>query len=358
MLRDILEQPESLKQVLEHQFGRGAHVLEQAADTIRSVPTIIVTGMGASLYGAMPLAYQLNSIGRACQVIEAGELLHFGGDLPRGALVIIVSRSGETVEAVNLLPKLRAARAHVIAVTNDRTSTLAREADLALFVNSRADEAVAVQSYTGTAMLSLLLAAEVMGREVREQADAAVETCKTMLDGEQDQDWNEFLGGANVVYLLGRGPSLASVHEGALLFNETAKLPSVAMAAGNFRHGPVEVVDADFRAVLFRSEPATEHLDGALRRVDRACGRPSENGLQRAGILLTAGRGHTRAVRSIPCGPPAWRNARKVPLRIARDYQRDGLQGRWRVTGALSPSISAAPAPRWHSLRVMLTLKA
>ena len=183
MLRDILDQPESLKQVLDHQFGRGAHVLEQAADTIRSVPTIIVTGMGASLYGAMPLAYQLNSIGRACQVVEAGELLHFGGDLPRGALVIIVSRSGETVEAVNLLPKLTAARAHVIAVTNDRTSRLAREADLALCVNSRADEAVAIQSYTGTAMLSLLLAAEVMGREVREQADAAVETCKTTLEG-------------------------------------------------------------------------------------------------------------------------------------------------------------------------------
>ncbi len=107
MMRDIRDQPESLKQVLDHQFGRGAHALEQAADTIRSVPTIIVTGMGASLYGAMPLAYQLNSIGRACQVVEAGELLHFGGDLPRGALVIIVSRSGETVEAVNLLPKPR-----------------------------------------------------------------------------------------------------------------------------------------------------------------------------------------------------------------------------------------------------------
>ncbi len=81
---------------------------------------------------------------------------------------------------------------------------------------------------------------------------------------EQDQEWNEFLDRAKVVYLLGRGSSLASVYEGALLFNETAKLPSVAMAAGGFRHGPVEVVDADFRAVLFRSEPATEHLDGAL----------------------------------------------------------------------------------------------
>src|SRR5439155_25982369 len=82
MMRDILDQPHSLKQVLDHQFGPGAHALEQAADTIRSVPTIIVSGMGASLYGAMPLAYQLNSIGRACQVVGAGELLHFGGDLP------------------------------------------------------------------------------------------------------------------------------------------------------------------------------------------------------------------------------------------------------------------------------------
>jgi glucosamine--fructose-6-phosphate aminotransferase (isomerizing) len=108
-------------------------------------------------------------------------------------------------------------------------------------------------------MATLLLAAAVAGDDRREEALAAIEAVRQTTVGGA-----EFLDGARVVYVLGRGPSLASAHEGALLFNETAKLPSVGMPCGGFRHGPVEVVDQDFRAFVFASQPQTRDLDLAL----------------------------------------------------------------------------------------------
>ena len=66
------------------------------------------------------------------------------------------------------------------------------------------------------------------------------------------------------LYLLGRGPSLASVHEGALLLHETAKTAAVGMSSGQFRHGPAEILSGDFRAVVFGTPPITQSLDRSL----------------------------------------------------------------------------------------------
>src|SRR5205823_4085087 len=66
------------------------------------------------------------------------------------------------------------------------------------------------------------------------------------------------------LYLLGRGPSLASVTAGALLMHEVAKMPVVGMSSPQFRHGPVEVVDEDFHAIVFTSQKQTAELDSAL----------------------------------------------------------------------------------------------
>ena len=66
------------------------------------------------------------------------------------------------------------------------------------------------------------------------------------------------------LYLLGRGPALASVYEGALLLHETAKTAAVGMSSGQFRHGPAEILSSDFRAVVFGSPPITRSLDRTL----------------------------------------------------------------------------------------------
>lgn len=248
LLEDIRNQPGSLRSVLRYQMGEGRAALETAAVAVKQAERLIVTGMGASLFAAMPLAYELLN----CWIVETSDLLHFRSEMCREATVLVVSRSGESVEAVKLLPVLKRLRAKVIGITNGPSSTLARESDYCVLVNSRHDEMVALQSYTGSMLALLLLASP------DDEAETAIAQVQEMIaECEKADPWPL----ERTVYVLGRGPSLASAHEGALLFHETAKFPAISMEAGSFRHGPMEVVDADFRAILFASQPATRDLD-------------------------------------------------------------------------------------------------
>jgi glucosamine--fructose-6-phosphate aminotransferase (isomerizing) len=158
-----------------------------------------------------------------------------------------------------------------------RGTRLDREADHAIFINSASDRMVAVQTYTGTMAVLLLLAAAVVEEpESRWRATIQAATAALALAIEnavaESEDWNEFLKGAEVVHLLGRGPSLASVREGALLFNESARMPSAGMSAALFRHGPVEIVDQAFRGIVFASQTATREIDLALANDLKALG--------------------------------------------------------------------------------------
>src|SRR5690348_11169262 len=81
-------------------------------------PTVVFTGMGASLYAAYPAQAYLTEQGVRALVWETAELLHhhlkvLGPD----TLLVVVSQSGETVEIVELLKNLPA-KARVLAVTN------------------------------------------------------------------------------------------------------------------------------------------------------------------------------------------------------------------------------------------------
>ena len=100
-----------------------------------------------------------------------------------------------------------------------------------------------------------------------EALDVLVEECVSA-----SETWRDFFQPARAIYLLGRGASIASALEGALLFHETAKTPAVSMAAAHFRHGPVEVVNGEFRGVVFASQAQAADLDEALARDLRQLG--------------------------------------------------------------------------------------
>lgn len=270
LLEDIRHQPRSLQAVLDHHNFSGRAGMVQVASQVRTAASVIITGMGASLNAATPFYYSLAVAGIRASLIETAELLHYQQAMCRGALVVIVSRSGESVEAVKLQHALRAANATVVAVTNDAASELARGAASHLLIGSLSDEIVAIQSYTGTVLALQLLAAEILG--CFHAVAGAVFTANSQLPEwidwyeRESLSWQSFLQAGVPVYALGRGASVASAQETALLFGETAKLPALAMPAATFRHGPVEVVDSRFRAILFASAGRTRDLNLALAR--------------------------------------------------------------------------------------------
>jgi glucosamine--fructose-6-phosphate aminotransferase (isomerizing) len=208
--------------------------------------------MGASLFAAIPLQYRLAEMGLRSTLVDSAELLHYQRPLCRDAVVVLVSRSGDSAEVVALLDEL--GDADTVGVTSVETGALARRARRVVIVRHDDDEMVAIQSYTGTVAALLMLGGVNLDGAV-ERMHAAVEAAF---------NWREFLEGAAVVHLMGRGPSCASCAEGALLFHETAKLPAVAAPAGLFRHGSIEIVDPSFRGILFAPPGRTRALNEAL----------------------------------------------------------------------------------------------
>jgi glucosamine--fructose-6-phosphate aminotransferase (isomerizing) len=265
LLSDIRGQADSIRGVIERHFAGG---LERPADALRSARHVILTGMGSSLYACFPAAHLLIEKGIQASVVDAAELLYYQmGLCGPGCTVVMVSRSGETIEVVKLLRAIQASGARTVGVTNEPDSTLAREPELSIVVGSQKDQLVAIQSYTGTVATLAMVAFTAGGSSASETRDLTAPLAQAVHDTVVPLVETMPLSGietARAVYLLGRGSSLGSVREGALLFNEAARTPSVALTAAEFRHGPVEVVDDGFFGFVFASQPATAALDRRL----------------------------------------------------------------------------------------------
>ena len=267
LVQDIKAQADSLARVLQQQHEQGASAILRAASLIRSRNRVLITGIGASMFASIPLQYFLCACGIDAVLIEAGELFHYLHHTYRDAVVIIVSRSGESVEIARVLTDMKA-RQPIIGVTNEPASLLAREADISLHIGSLPDEMVAIQTYTGT-----LVTLHILGAAVNNDQDAAKDTVESSLPSfaglveaslENLNRWDRFLEIGSPVHLLARAPSYGSALEGALLFNEIAKHTAVGMPSASFLHGPVELVDNHFRGLIFAPDGWTRHLNLAL----------------------------------------------------------------------------------------------
>jgi glucosamine--fructose-6-phosphate aminotransferase (isomerizing) len=269
LVENIIGQGTSLPAAARYQFGEGAAALERAAGLVRAATQVVLSGMGASQFGSVALGCSLAGRGIPATVIEASELLYYNfPSAGAGTCAILVSRSGESVEVVKLLPILRAQGCAVIGVTNEPESILARSADESLLLQSPPDQMVAIQSFTATALVLSLLGAAVFGEFDRARAELEpafgplprwIETTLAV-----SERWRGFLDPATPLYFLGRGPSLATVREAVLLMHETAKMAAVGMSSAEFRHGPVEAIGPQFRAVIFGTARPTAALDLAL----------------------------------------------------------------------------------------------
>jgi glutamine---fructose-6-phosphate transaminase (isomerizing) len=270
MLDSILGQPASHRSLLALHRGNQHATLRACAEKIRTAQgRVIFTGMGGSLFATPPAVSRLIGQGYPVEAAESAEMLHYGSaSLRAGDVGIVISRSGGSIEPVLLAEKMRQAGMTVIAVTNVPGSRLEELADITLPIGAQADKLIAVQTYTGTVLTLLLLAEEVLGgqsAQLSESCEAALPALAEHIDEclRQSDHWQDLLIGAPL-YLLGRGPALGAVHEGALLLHETAKTVAVGMSSGQFRHGPAEILSSDFRAVVFGTPPVTRALDRSL----------------------------------------------------------------------------------------------
>ena len=107
---------------------------ETAVDVIlKSKGKVVVTGVGKSGHIGKKIAASLSSTGTPSFFVHSTEGVH--GDLgmiQEEDIVIMISNSGKTAEVLSLLPSLEVIGSKLISITSKKTSTLAKETDVAL----------------------------------------------------------------------------------------------------------------------------------------------------------------------------------------------------------------------------------
>src|SRR6185295_19550803 len=138
-LGDILRQPGELAKALENvtrDLGRGAAILRDASD-------IYIAGIGASWSAGMGAQALFAEGGRSANLVDAAELLH-QKSFRRGAVILLLSRSGKSVEVVTLLDRAAKAGVKVVGITNAPDSPLAKRSDAAVLLGIGFDHAISV----------------------------------------------------------------------------------------------------------------------------------------------------------------------------------------------------------------------
>jgi D-arabinose 5-phosphate isomerase GutQ len=162
LFQDIRKQPEQLARSLSHMFGAGKPALEAAAAVLRGAGPIVISGIGASWHAGMAMQAQLLGCGCSALLMDASELLHFA-QVPHGASVVLLSRSGKSTEIAQLIEKCRSRSATIISITNQIDSPLAQGSHIVLDTSTDFDHAVSVSTYSAIAMAGALLACEATG---------------------------------------------------------------------------------------------------------------------------------------------------------------------------------------------------
>jgi glucosamine--fructose-6-phosphate aminotransferase (isomerizing) len=80
------------------------------------------------------------------------------------------------------------------------------------------------------------------------------------------QGLDSMLGEFDELYILGRGSSMSAVWNGSLNNKEAAKCSFEGIHAADFRHGPLEVVEPGFVAIIFAGSSQTSALNRDLAR--------------------------------------------------------------------------------------------
>src|SRR6266404_3676743 len=161
-LLDILRQPEELQRTLEYLSGAGRGALEAAVAAVRAGRHVYLTGIGSSWHAGLNVSALFQDRGRPVYPVDVAELVQFA-TIPVESVLIVISRSGRSVEIVQLLGKARESGATVIGITNAADGALAREAQIAIVVPVAMDHAISVNTYTTLALAAGMLAGALSG---------------------------------------------------------------------------------------------------------------------------------------------------------------------------------------------------
>jgi glucosamine--fructose-6-phosphate aminotransferase (isomerizing) len=285
MLKEIYEQPEKIKGLLDGQLTESG-VQEEifgpgAKDVFKNVEAVQIVACGTSYHAGTVAKYWLEGLaGLPCSVEVASEFRYRNKVVAPNTLFVTISQSGETADT---LACLRFAEdlgyLSRLGICNVPSSSLARESDLVFLTKAGPEIGVASTKAFTTQLVGLLMLTLILGRyhglsavaerrindslrALPESLDAVMLLEDQIIEMAEDFDHKEH------ALFLGRGIHYPIAMEGALKLKEISYIHAEAYPAGELKHGPLALVDADMPVVAVApNDDLLEKLQSNLEEV-------------------------------------------------------------------------------------------
>jgi len=275
MLKEIYDQKSAIYKTLEFLNSISPHVWDYIglpSDTIRDVERIQLIGSGTSWHAAHIGQFFIENIVRIPALASfSSEFCFVPTFKENNKIFLLLSQSGETADTLNAMRFIQEQKYPTIAITNEHSSTLVREADGFLLTHAGHEYAVA-STKSFTTQLAVLywfayrLALEkgLIDNTMMEEAQAdllvaaellenGIENYKIDIEQRYAKQYTKF---KNII-CLGRNISYPFACEAALKLKKLLYLPVECYPAGELKHGPLAGVDEGSAIFLFSHQDQT-----------------------------------------------------------------------------------------------------
>jgi glutamine---fructose-6-phosphate transaminase (isomerizing) len=267
MLKETYEQPTAIRNTLEgrlignkldeNTFGNGADAI------FKEIEHVQIIACGTSYHSGMVARYWLESLaGVSCNIEIASEFRYRKSHVPKNAMIVTISQSGETADT---LAALRLAKElgykASLTICNVTGSSLVRESDLAFMTKAGAEIGVASTKAFTTQLVGLLMMTLAIGQHngmseaLQKDIAQSLLTLPNKLDevlalASSIEELAEDFADKHHALFLGRGDQYPIAMEGALKLKEISYIHAEAYAAGELKHGPLALIDAEMPVIV------------------------------------------------------------------------------------------------------------
>jgi glucosamine--fructose-6-phosphate aminotransferase (isomerizing) len=267
MLKEIHEQARAIALTLEERVA-GGKLLEAAfgpaaIEVLRRTEAVQIVACGTSYHAGSVAKYYIEQIARLpCWVEVASEYRYRDPVVPNNTLFVTISQSGETADTLAALRMAKqAGYLSSLAICNVPESSLVRESELVMLTRAGPEIGVAsTKAFTTqlTALGMLVVALAKSNRADAERERGLVQSLieipalveKTLQLDSQIKELAKHFADKHHALFLGRGQMYPIAMEGALKLKEISYIHAEAYPAGELKHGPLALVDADMPVIV------------------------------------------------------------------------------------------------------------
>ena len=289
MQKEIYEQPTALINTMEGRINHENVIVDSigngAKGILEKVEHIQIVACGTSYNAGMVARYWFESLaGVSCDVEIASEFRYRKFVTRPNSLLITLSQSGETADTLAAL-RLAKEKGYMAALTicNVAGSSLVRESDLAFMTRAGVEVGVASTKAFTTQLAALLMLVTALGKvkghispEKEQEIIKAMQSLPAEIEKALAFDTDiealaEDFAEKHHALFLGRGAFYPIAVEASLKLKEISYIHAEAYAAGELKHGPLALIDADMPVIVVA--PNNELLEKVKSNIEEVRAR-------------------------------------------------------------------------------------